>query len=325
MISIGSNNILVGDLSGKYLTTGYGNVLLGKQAASTPAATSIFSTVAIGSYAGASLQDGNGVNTGGFEETLVGEQAGSSITTGPRNTAIGSCAGSLTTTGGSNTFIGRAAGYPNTTGAYNTYVGHATGFGHTTGDSNTFIGNTAGFPTISGNPVRTGSHNVAVGEFSGPTIANGFNTVCAGDNANTGISNTGKVGYGLTDFTISGRVFETMSRNAEGSSTGATYTVAQFLGGVILRSGPTAAFSDTTPTAAQIVAAIPGCEVGTGFQVLIRNVSNWTLTMLAGAGVTLSLDTTVPSNKVGVYHCKATNVGAGTEAVLISCVMHADA
>lgn len=322
-LTSGTGNVLLGIRAGRLLTTPTRNVVIGEDAGRS--GTTWFSTVAIGYGAGFSLQDGDGVTTGGFQEVLIGEQAGLNITTGPNNVMIGSSAGKQTTTGGSNVMVGRAAGNDNTLGGFNTWVGHAAGFDYTTGDSNTFVGNQAGNAAIGGTPARTGSDNVAIGELCGATGAALNNTICIGNLATTAIDATTKIGQGQDAATISGKLFSDNVRSTQTNAAGITYTVAEFLQGVILRSGPAGAFSDTTPTAADIVAAIPGCETFTGFNIYVRNAGGGLLTLLAGAGVTLSAATTIAAGNTRMYHVQVTNTTAGAEAVTVTGIFTATA
>jgi hypothetical protein len=62
-------------------------------------------------------------------------------------------------------------------------------------------------------------------------------------------------------------------------------TAAEFLGG-LLRVDCDDAQTLTTPTAAALVAAIEGCQVGTAFDVDVINYGDTTLTIGLGAGVT---------------------------------------
>lgn len=316
-ITTGVRNVFIGERAGRNVTDGSDNVFIGYRVALNSQGPGIFGNVVIGSNTATVLQSGNGVSTGGFQEVLIGEQTGASLTLGPNNTMVGNQCGRQTTSGGSNSFYGRAAGNSNVTGGFNTYIGHASGYRYTSGSGNVFVGDTCGNPTISGDPDRTGSSNVALGQQSGPTAAGAGNTVCIGDQTTTSFSSSGKFGNGLTDTGISGRLFSTQTITTESTSSGVTYSVAQFLGGVINRSGPGSGFSDTTPTAAAIVAAIPGCEVGLGFEVTIRNTSGFTLTMLAGSGVTLSGTTTVATVQTRRYLVRVTNATSSSEAVTV--------
>ncbi len=91
-----------------------------------------------------------------------------------------------------------------------------------------------------------------------------------------------------------------------------TLTGAAITGGVITRSGPVAAYSDTTDTAALIVAAIGAPFIGQSFFVHIKNTVNFTQTILAGGGVTLSGSVVVPANSVALYLVTLTSLSAVT-------------
>jgi hypothetical protein len=89
-------------------------------------------------------------------------------------------------------------------------------------------------------------------------------------------------------------------------------TAASIIGGVITRTGPTAAFTDTTPTAAAIIAALPAdSQVGQSWELTYKNTVAFTGTLAAGSGVTLSGVTILPPNSVGrflVTYATATTV-----------------
>lgn len=105
--------------------------------------------------------------------------------------------------------------------------------------------------------------------------------------------------------------------NAVANAAGVTWTAAQVLGGTILRSGA-AAVSDTTPTAAALVAAFVGVSVGATRLLRVRNGNSGLLTILAGAGVTLEGTTTVTNAFTREYAVRFTNVTVGAEAVTLS-------
>lgn len=71
-------------------------------------------------------------------------------------------------------------------------------------------------------------------------------------------------------------------------------TAAGLLGGQITRTGPTGAFTDTTDTAAAIVAALGGFVAGQTFTFIIKNATQYMQTIAAGAGVTLPASVVVP-------------------------------
>lgn len=98
-----------------------------------------------------------------------------------------------------------------------------------------------------------------------------------------------------------------------------TYTAAELIGGLILRDPAGANRSDVTPTAALIVAGASGAIVGRSFEFTIRNTADAaeTITVTAGAGVTLSGTMTIAQNNSKRFLAVLTNVGSGTEAVTI--------
>lgn len=73
-----------------------------------------------------------------------------------------------------------------------------------------------------------------------------------------------------------------------------TLTAATIAAGIITRTGPTTAYTDTTDTAVAIVAAAPVYVVNLSWEVQIKNNTKWTQTLAGGTGVTLSGLTVVP-------------------------------
>lgn len=95
-----------------------------------------------------------------------------------------------------------------------------------------------------------------------------------------------------------------------------TYTAAMLLGGLILRDPNGAGRSDVTPTAALLLAAIPGAVVGTSFRFTLRNTADAaeTITVTAGTGATLSGTMTIAQNNTKDFIAVFTNVTAASEA-----------
>lgn len=92
-----------------------------------------------------------------------------------------------------------------------------------------------------------------------------------------------------------------------------TITGSSIVGGVITRSGPVAAFTDTTDTAANIISALPNAQVGMSWAFTLKNTTAFTDTLAAGAGVTLSGATVLPPNTV--LRALATYTGAGAVSI----------
>src|SRR5690606_36260088 len=97
---------------------------------------------------------------------------------------------------------------------------------------------------------------------------------------------------------VSGHIVKKTTVTTDATAGANTYTAAELLGGLILRDPAGEGRSDVTPTATQIVAAIPDCKVGDSFEFTIRNTAdgNETITITAGAGVTLSGTMTIAQN-----------------------------
>ena len=95
-----------------------------------------------------------------------------------------------------------------------------------------------------------------------------------------------------------------------------TYTAGQVLNGVILRDPNGAARSDTLPTAALLIAALPGAMIGTSFQLWIRNDADAaeTITVVAGTGGTISGTATIAQNNSKMFLIRITGTVAGSEA-----------
>lgn len=81
-----------------------------------------------------------------------------------------------------------------------------------------------------------------------------------------------------------------------------TLTAAGMLGGLITRTGPVAAYTDTTDTAAAIVTAVGGFFLNATLPITIKNGTAFAETLTAGTGVTLPLTVIIPPNSVGYYY-----------------------
>jgi hypothetical protein len=125
-------------------------------------------------------------NTTAEGNTAIGWQALASTTTSRFNTATG-WAALISNTGGSNTATGAEALLDNSTGFGNTATGGAAMVLNTTGNNNTATGLAALFSNIDGN------NNTATGNSALSGFTSGSNNIAlgagAGDNLNTGDNN----------------------------------------------------------------------------------------------------------------------------------------
>ena len=140
-------NVLVGPVSGRYISTGDDNTVMGYQAGSNISTgsrnTAIGSSALIGSF---------GAQTTGSDNTAVGDEAGLGLnSTAAQNTLIGSSAGRNLTTGLSNTVVGYQAlnNASVSTAGTMTAIGHSCAAKVTGGSGSVFIGHDAG-PTTTG-------------------------------------------------------------------------------------------------------------------------------------------------------------------------------
>jgi hypothetical protein len=140
----------------------------------------------------AGVNAGNSITVGGDYNTVVGDEAGTAITTGAANTFIGYGSGDANLAGSYNTGLGYGSLTANSTGNSNTGVGVDAGAAITTGNSNVFIGFTAG------NAITTGSNNTIIGDISGTTALADTIILAAGTTERMRIDSSGNVGIGTS-------------------------------------------------------------------------------------------------------------------------------
>lgn len=94
----------------------------------------------------------------------------------------------------------------------------------------------------------------------------------------------------------------TIIQNNVTASSGTTLLAAQMVGAPIasiLRSGPTAAFTDTTDTASDLLSQFGTAAIGIGWELTISNTTPYTQTLVGGTGVTIVGSGTIgPSSSV---------------------------
>ncbi len=128
-------------------------------------ALTVGTCTAVGSAAMGGASGTLGTATGGADSTAVGYNSlGSGTWTGANNTMIGSQAGATVTSGAQNTAVGKSALAAVTTTSNNTALGYQAGL-VTTGTDNVYIGN------IAGSTATTGSNNIFIGSGVAPFAA----------------------------------------------------------------------------------------------------------------------------------------------------------
>lgn len=323
-LTSGANNIMFGNLAGRVITSGSDNILAGLNAGL--AITTGTQNICIGSGAGSAITTDQGhVYIGYLAGTASNQNSGG---TGPWNTGVGHLSMNRMTTGGSNAGFGRGSMLAETIGAFNSAFGHASLLSGLNNLSCIGVGNSAGGGS------QTPGTDPTIG-FSGDTNCYAFGTTAGksstaarsncmvfGLNAALGAKdNHVVIGKGMTAALVSGRVVDSGSdRSLEATAAGVTLTAAQIYSGYTLRSGPGGNWNDTTPTAAQILAAFTGPGNAT---VTLENVAGWwhcrnstafIQTLLAGAGVATSGTNTTASGVTGDWLVKFSNTNAGAEA-----------
>lgn len=100
-----------------------------------------------------------------------------------------------------------------------------------------------------------------------------------------------------------------------------TYSAGQVLSGMILRDPNGAARTDVLPTAALLVAGLPGAQIGSYIDLFIRNDADAaeTITMSAGTGgtVTGGGTMTVAQSNAKTFRIRFTGVALGSEAYIV--------
>ena len=144
-------------------------------------------------------------NVTGTRNSIVGFNAGYSLTSGDNNVIIGDSAGYTTTTGELNVLIGNGAGYSNSDGGANCYVGNYAGY-NSNGSANSFYGNGSGinstgmlnsyFGYICGANNVSGTFNAFYGSRAGENSTGSYNTFAGtASGYNSTSSNSVFIGY----------------------------------------------------------------------------------------------------------------------------------
>jgi len=149
---------------------------------------------------------GNSIASGGNYNTVVGDEAGTAITTGDNNTLIGYVAGDAISTSSGNTAVGSFAMTSMTEGADNVAVGTSALDIDTLGSKSVAVGRNAlggqNFTTA------TDSYNVVVGYDAGKAVTTGVRNVIIG----------GLAGDAITDADFNVAVgFQALGTNTVGS------------------------------------------------------------------------------------------------------------
>ncbi len=183
----------------------------------------------------------------------------------------------------------------------------------------------AGITLVADQPICDSSANeylkfakaaTAINEFTVTNAAAGGSPLLSATGGDTNISVMVDA-KGTGQIVAKKRIVQLMSATTNATASDQTFTAAQLLGGLILRDPNGGPRADLLPTAALLVAAIPGCAVGTAFEFSIRNTADAaeTITVTApDAAVTISGTATIAQSNAKKFLVIVTNIGGGTEA-----------
>lgn len=138
-------------------------------------------------------------------------------------------------------------------------------------------------------------------------------------------NSTDSQSYAGTDLTsVSLPISSATQTNPQGFTAipGGTLTTTQTLGGIAYIGGTPGAFTNTTPTAAQLVAALDSPSKNKTVDLLLLNATNGTMTLQPGAGVTMVGLTSggnfqINSGAQRMLKIVFVNTAAGAEAIQI--------
>ena len=239
---------------------------------------------------------GNSIASGGNYNVVVGDEAGTAITTGDQNVAIGFESLKTEDTGSRNTAVGAYTlnVLNNDAQSYNTAMGYAAGLSVTTGVQNTLIGGLAGdaltdadfnvamgyaalsADTLGSNSTAIGWSALAAQNFTSATLS--YNTAVgfkAGLSVTTGVNNTLIGGLAGDALTIGGNNVA-IGRDALGAETTGQSNIA--IGRLALGSqnntgspntynigiGTQAGYAVTTGTNNTLIGGLAGDALTTG-------------------------------------------------------------
>ena len=189
----------------------------------------------------AGVNAGNSIQSGGNFNTVLGDEAGTAITTGDDNVAVGYAAGDAMTTGSYNAIVGKNSGGAITTGIENVSIGWNSLDALTEGGQNVALGASAlGTDTLGSRSVAVGyqalttqnfttatdAHNTAVGYKAGEAVTTGANNTIIG--ANTGMALTSGSNNNLIGGLAGDALTTGHSNNIMGVSCGTALTDADY-------------------------------------------------------------------------------------------------
>jgi len=304
----GADNTIMGFSAGYYNRTGSGNTNIGKDAGLGVSTFSSSDNTCVGMSSGLYAVGSNNVCVG----RDAGKGAVAGVSTYSACTIVGKDAGFSLTSGIDNTYLGLNAGYRNQTGSSNTYIGLSAGQG-VSGQSNS--DNTGvGYGSLLG--ITTGTKNVCVGFNCGRNITTASYNTAIGNVAlyNTTTATTGDYNVALGHETLIGL---TSGTHNVGIGAGAGYTITTGTFNICI--GNNNRPSSATTSYETIIGGAGNVGFGTGTALIATSANGFylpgygagTLTTVSGGQVTSSSDIRLKSNIVHLPTAGATETIMG--------------
>jgi hypothetical protein len=231
---------------------------------------------------------------------------------------------------GSSVVIGRGALFNATTFATGVAaVGHGSLFNSDNLNAVDAFGDSAGGGPVTGGTGPFGAINdnnaSYLGTGTGKACITGLTDVAAiGPQAVVGCHNDEVVvgGPNVVALSTPGKLLDKWASVTVTNGAGTTLTAANLIAGRLVRSGPGAAFTDTTDTAAAIVQALGGNGMPlAGLRVSIINSSGFAMTIAGGTNVFVSGAAgggVVNAGANAMFRVQVSNSTAGSESISIS-------
>lgn len=123
----------------------------------------------------------------------------------------------------------------------------------------------------------------------------------------TSVTGLGGGGISTINSSTTPSIFQTASSTSVTATSNTTLTASAIAGGDIQRSGPTAAFTDTTDTAANIIAALTTPQVGQMFWFTAKNTTAYDMSITWGSGITQLTTAHLISGQSGIWRFYVTS------------------
>ena len=166
--------------------------------------------------------------------------------------------------------------------------------------------------------IKSGATASAVNEFTATNAATGTSPIFGASGSDTHVSMI-LAPKGTAAVIVDGPLASKSTVTTTSTAGAGTYAASEIAGGLILRDPNGANRTDTTATAAQILAQFLHAKVGSTFPLIVRNTADAaeTITVQGGTGVTISGTATIAQNNTKHFMGVFTNVTPSSEAITL--------